>query len=204
MLNHIFIKKTCIFFYIITQILQTIIHEPTYLKILSKLMVNHVFIKKTWLNCSNVSCFPCGVEFPSVSTSVSQLSRRDPNNNNPNTPSAKGISKEIVWFKCSTILELSWYLSFTIFLNRETLFGTFLVSNILSIFFDNIFAFASTSKLLYRLMSMIQHHMYALVFRCMTSQVDASFFIYLSRPHCTCNHKSLHNKMSRIFDFHIV
>ena len=47
MLNHIFIKKTCIFFYIITQILQTIIHEPTYLKILSKLMVNHVFIKKT-------------------------------------------------------------------------------------------------------------------------------------------------------------
>ena len=40
-------------------------------------------LRRLDLGISSVSCFPSGVEFPSVTTSVSQLSRREPNKIRP-------------------------------------------------------------------------------------------------------------------------
>ena len=77
----------------------------------------------------------------------------------------------------------------------------FLASNMLSIFFHNTFAFVSPSKLLYRLVSM-KHRIYAVVFKCMASQVDVPTFLGLSISHCTGDHKSFHNYMFLILDLH--
>ena len=52
-------------------------------------------LRRLDLSVSNVS-FPCGGEFPSVTTSVSQLSGRDLGNNKADTSSARGMSKETV------------------------------------------------------------------------------------------------------------
>ena len=86
-------------------------------------------------------CFPSGPTLPSVTTSISQLSGRDPSNSNVSTSLASGTLSEVVWFIspwkafiCSAILEPSWYLSLTIFWNIETQFTSFLFSNIMSIF----------------------------------------------------------------------
>ena len=48
---------------------------------------------KVDFTCSRVRCFPSGLMLPKVTTSVSQLSGRDPNNNNANTSSARGTSR---------------------------------------------------------------------------------------------------------------
>ena len=50
-------------------------------------------------------------------------------------------------FKCSAMLELSWYLNLTIFLKTEALFIAFLVSNMIKIFFQRTPASISSLKL---------------------------------------------------------
>ena len=116
---------------------------------------------------SRDKCFPFISTLPRVTTSVSQLSIRDPNNKNANTSSTRGTSREVVRlishskeFWCSTMLEPSWYLSLTIFWNTETLLTSFLFSNMTPIFFHGTFAFVSSTKLLYRFVS-IKHLIYA-------------------------------------------
>ena len=95
------------------------------------------------LSTSNVRSFCC-VVVPSITTRVSQQSRREPNNNKVDTSFSRGISRQTIWLispwnvlRCSAILQQSWYLSLTSFLNTETLFKAFLVWNILSIFLHN-------------------------------------------------------------------
>ena len=73
---------------------------------------------RLWTSFSNLNflvsrdrCFPSSLTFPSVTTNISQLSRRDPSNNNANISSARGTSREVVWFispwktfRCFTML----------------------------------------------------------------------------------------------------
>ena len=43
-------------------------------------------------------CFPCGPALPNVTTSISQLSGRDPSNSNVNSSLARGTFRAVVWF----------------------------------------------------------------------------------------------------------
>ena len=105
----------------------------------------------------------------STTTGVSQLFGREPNNK-ANTSLTRGTSIEVVWlmspwkeFRCSAMLEPSWYLSLTILPKTKTLFRVFFILNIVSIFFHMTSASVSSLKLLYRLMS-IKHRIYTTSF----------------------------------------
>ena len=52
-------------------------------------------LRRLNLSVSNVN-FPCGVEFPSVTTSVSQLFGSEPSTSKANTSFARVMSKETV------------------------------------------------------------------------------------------------------------
>ena len=103
-------------------------------------------------------------------------------------------------FMCSSMLQLSWYLSLTILLKMETLLTTFLFSNMNLVFFQRTSASVSSLKLLYRLMS-IKHLMYVIDLRCMTSHIDASILSGLPFPICTSSHRYLQKSISLIFNF---
>ena len=89
----------------------------------------------------------------STTTGVSQLFGREPNNK-ANTSLTRGTSIEVVWlmspwkeFRCSAMLEPSWYLSLTILLMTETLFRAFFFSNMPPIFFHKTSTSGSSLKL---------------------------------------------------------